>query len=186
MTLTVETGEVVVGANTYIDLQTFQNYCDSRGRDWSSYSDEQQEAAILRAADYLNNLNWKGARKTPEQSMCWPRYGLEIGGTAWNQLQFPATSWVGVLDKEGWYLPTDKVPPRVVQAQQEGAWLELSGTNLQPNMTSGYDQVIREKVDVIEIAYATGSQQQKPRWMIVENLICDLLKNSVTMEITRA
>jgi hypothetical protein len=184
MTLLVESGTGVAGANTYITLEDFQTHCEDRGRSYSSYTEEQQEAALVRMGDYLNSLSWKGVRTKLTQSMSWPRYGTEVGGSEWNRLEFPATQWVGVLDQDGWYLATDAVPPQVVDAQCEGAWLILTGSELEPSLDRG-GQVIREKYDVIEFEYAKGAP---PGVMptTVMNRLRGLLKDNVTMQIRRA
>jgi hypothetical protein len=184
MSLVVETGSGVPGANSYASLAAFQTHCDDRNRDYSAYSDEQQEAALIQAGEYLNSLPWKGVRTGVDNSMSWPRYGTEIGGSIWNQLQYPATSWVGVLDDEGWYLPTDAVPSQVVNAQCEGAWLILQGSALEPSLDRG-GQLIREKYDVIEFQYA-DSAPVGTDYKQLSNRLKGLLKSSQSTQIARA
>jgi hypothetical protein len=184
MTLIVETGSGVTGANTYISLDNFQVHCDDRNRDYSGYTDEQQEAALIMAGDYLNSLPWKGVRTGLNNTMQWPRYGTEVGGSSWNQLQYPSSTWVGVLDADGWYLPIDAIPTQVIQAQCESAWLILTGKDMEPSLDRG-GQIIREKYDVIEFQYAPGAPPTT-EFKAVSNRLVGLLKNNLTVEIVRA
>lgn len=68
-----------------------------------------KEAALIRAADWLNTLAWRGARVEWDQPLCWPRKGMVF---------------------EGVKVPEDAVPEQVKAAQMEAAALLLSGKDL--------------------------------------------------------
>lgn len=183
ITITVEDGSVVENANSYNSLAAFKAHCDDRARDYSSYSDEAAKAALVRMADYLNDLPWKGVKTGRDNPMAWPRYGTDQGGNIWNQLEYPASEWVGVLDGDGFYIPTDEVPKEVVNAQCEGAWLILTGKDMEPALARG-GQIKRQKVDVIETEYFSGASPTT-EFKSVMNRIRTLLKSSGSMDITR-
>lgn len=182
--ITVETGAVVAGANSFISLNTFTAHCDNRNRDYSSYSDEQIEAAIIKMADYLNSLSWYGVKTARDNPMAWPRYGTEVGGSLWNQLEYPATSWVGVLDKDGFYIPTDEVPAEVVNAQCEGAWLIVTGKDMEPALDHGGD-LKREKIDMLEWEYFSGASPTTD-FKAVTNRLRGLVKSNNTVGMVRS
>ena len=184
ITLVIEDGLVITGANSFVSLDDFQTYCDDRGMDYSAYTDDQQEAALIRSAQYLNDLRWKGVKTGRDNPMAWPRYGTEVGGSMWNQLEFPASTWVGVLDRDGFYVGTSEVPAEVVKAQCEAAFLILTGSTLEPSLDRG-GAVKREKVDVIETEYFPGAPGETTFKPIINRLM-GLLKSGSTIETVRA
>lgn len=71
-----------------------------------------KESALLRAADYLNTLQWYGQPVDWQRTMAWPRIGVPQ----------PGGSNVAAL-------PDNIVPKAVAQAQAELAGLIYGGTN---------------------------------------------------------
>lgn len=189
ITITVETGAVVAGANSFVSLADFKTYCDNRGRVYTAiYGDETIKAALIKMADYLNDIPWKGVKTGRDNPMAWPRYGDESGGSLWNQIQWPASSWVGVLDRDGFYIDTSAVPVEVVKAQNEGTWLILTGKDMEPVLNRG-GQIKRQKVDVIETEYF-ATAPPTTEFKAVMNRLRGLLRSSGgdgvgTMEIDR-
>lgn len=122
----VEDGTGIDGANAYTNLAAADAYLVARGL-WAATPTVTQEgtdaeppasgpdpaivaakeAAIIRAADALNVLNWKGEMCFPLSLMAWPRTGVEVNGAA---------------------VPVDSVPPAVVRANMELAGLIYSDT----------------------------------------------------------
>ena len=99
MSLTVENGDVVEGADSYVALADYRVYCEARG--WAiAVDDATDEANLRRAFDAINRL-WRylGSPQTDEQSGAFPR-----------------THWSGV-------------PRRVKDAQCELAHLIQAGLN---------------------------------------------------------
>ena len=185
MAITVEDGSVVAGANSFISLDGFTSHCETRGRSLDAYDEDTQVIpALVKMADYLNSLSWKGVKTARDNPMCWPRYGQEIGGSLWNRLEWPASTWVGVLDKDGFYIGIEEVPPEVVSAQCEGAWLIIQGKDMEPSLDRG-GQIKRKKIDVIEFEYFGGASPTT-EFKAVTNRLRGLLKSSATMEILRA
>jgi hypothetical protein len=65
-------------ANAYIAVQTFKDYHDDRGNDYSSFSDTDIEKAIVRATDYIDSRwTFAGYRDDADQSTECPRSGVK-------------------------------------------------------------------------------------------------------------
>lgn len=124
-TLIVEYGSCPEGSNSYISLADAETYATDRGL-WPVTPDvpgendgdpavpdpvmvAAKESALLRAADYLNTLQWRGQPVDWQRTMAWPRIGVQLpdGGT----------------------IPMSLVPKAVAQAQIELAGLIYGGTN---------------------------------------------------------
>lgn len=124
-TLIVEDGSCPEGSNSYISLADADAYLVPRGL-WPVTPDvpgenegdpavpdpvmtAAKESALLRAADYLNTLQWYGQPVDWQRTMAWPRIGVQLpdGGT----------------------IPMSLVPKAVAQAQAELAGLIYGGTN---------------------------------------------------------
>lgn len=75
MALTVQNDSgTVSGANSYITRAFFQSYHDARANDYSAYDEAAQDAAIVRATDYLDQrFNFIGERLNIDQETQWPR-----------------------------------------------------------------------------------------------------------------
>lgn len=115
--LIVEDGTMPEGANTYVSLADVDAYLVSRGL-WETTPDDagdsviaKKEAAIIRAFDALNTLNWVGDVPDWQRVTAWPRQNVPMPG------------------EEPTFLPADMVPRAVVQAQMELAGLIYGGLN---------------------------------------------------------
>ena len=121
--LIVEDGTMPEGANTYVSLELADAYLVPRGL-WETTPDDagdsviaKKEAAIIRAFDALNTLNWVG--DVPD----WQRV------TAWPRQNVPMPGGMPKPGEEPTFLPADMVPRAVVQAQMELAGLIYGGLN---------------------------------------------------------
>lgn len=122
MATTVEDGSIVTGANSYVSDADFAAYASDRGYTVTGTAAE----LLLRAALYVEQLSFKGDKKTKAQRMQWPRYNVEI---------------------DGFYIESDEIPQQLIDLQCEVA-LAIDGGD-DPLSTIGRS-VKREKVDVIE------------------------------------
>lgn len=121
--LIIEDGTMPEGANTYVSLELADAYLVPRGL-WETTPDDagnsviaKKEAAIIRAFDALNTLNWVGDVPDWQRVTAWPRQNVPMPG---------------VMPKPGeepTFLPADMVPRAVVQAQMELAGLIYGGLN---------------------------------------------------------
>ena len=117
MALIVEDGSLPVGSNTYVSMTDAETYASDRGLWTSATTDDAKTVALLRAADYLNTLQWKGVAVTWDRTMAWPRESVPQPGGATDNYGNPIL------------LANNVVPKAVPQAQTELAALIVAGTN---------------------------------------------------------
>ena len=122
VTLTVEDGTIVAGANSFVSIVTFQTYTDNRNWDVSSFDDDAVGAALVKAGDYLNNEErfwWRGNRVNDEQPMAWPRANVIVQlGT-------------------GNVIASNLVPQKIKDAQCYIAYKQLTVGDVQPDLERG-------------------------------------------------
>lgn len=121
--LIVEDGTMPEGANTYVSLEMADAYLVPRGL-WETTPDDagnsviaKKEAAIIRAFDAMNTLNWAGDVPDWQRVTAWPRQNVPMPGVKPKPGEEPT------------FLPADMVPRAVVQAQMELAGLIYGGLN---------------------------------------------------------
>ena len=121
--LIVEDGTMPEGANTYVSLADVDAYLVPRGL-WETTPDDagdsviaKKEAAIIRAFDAMNTLNWAGDVPDWQRITAWPRENVLMHGVKPKPGEKPI------------FLPSDMVPRAVVQAQMELAGLIYGGLN---------------------------------------------------------
>lgn len=121
--LIVEDGTMPEGANTYASLADVDAYLVPRGL-WETTPDDagdsviaKKEAAIIRAFDAMNTLNWAGDVPDWQRVTAWPRQNVPMPGVKTKPGEEPT------------FLPSDMVPRAVVQAQMELAGLIYGGLN---------------------------------------------------------
>lgn len=103
---------------------------------------EAQEVLLRRAAEAMNAWPWRGAKTKPEQPLAWPR--ADVPGVA-----------------------CDAVPLAVKQAQCALA-IEIHADDLNPPEACR-GPVVREKVDVLEVTYATppAAPRRRPASLVL-------------------
>lgn len=65
---------------------------------WTSASEDDRKAALIRASRRFNSLPWKGSRSYPGQSQSFPRIGLLRDGEAVDPTTTPIEIEYGVVD----------------------------------------------------------------------------------------
>lgn len=118
---------------------------------------ELQEVLLRRAAEAMNAWPWRGAKATPEQPLAWPRRGVDGVGR-------------------------DAVPLAVKQAQCALA-IEIHRDDLAPP-EARRGPVVREKVDVLEVDYATPPAA--PRRRPASDVLVEPYLRPRRLEVTRA
>ncbi len=126
VSLIVETGSVVAGANSYISLVDAHEFVHDRG-----YAENLTEGLLLRAMDHLNAI---------------PLRGFKTAAT--NPLPFPRS---GMYDNDGYSIASDIVPQQIINAQIWIAYYIAAGSD--PGAVVG-PAISSETVDVIEVEYA--------------------------------
>lgn len=88
MTLIVEDGSALAGAESYVTLTEADEYFALRGFSvWETLTVDQKEQAIRRATDFMvarYRAAWKGYRALPTQALDWPRIGVVINEGRWS------------------------------------------------------------------------------------------------------
>ena len=158
MTLIIEDGSVVTGANSYASLATVTAYHVARGNSAWLGSDEDAEPAILRAMNYMEALPWNGVKTARDNPLSWPRYGM--------------------YDREGYAIDTDDVPQVVVNALCEAAYRELQTAGiLQPDDTRDGMLTSISVAGAVSLAWAAGAPRRTNF-----RIITDMLKGLIATE----
>lgn len=137
MALIIENGTGVANADSYGTRAGFITHAaDYYG---GTVADEDASDVSMRSAfAYLNGLKWKGTRALGRsQSGAWPRKSM--------------------TDCDGNKIGESDIPPELIKAQYDLAWVEVqSPGTLTPSGSARDALVSREKVDVIEVQYDTS------------------------------
>ena len=139
MTLVVETGALVSGANTYVSVANFKAWADDRN---VTYTDDDGviEHKIFRAMDYFETLHFLGLKADENQALQWPRDQVYIDGYA---------------------VESDEIPAQVKNALYELVKIEFDGDSA---LSPQERQAISEKIGDIQVTYAdhAGMRRRTP------------------------
>lgn len=122
--ITIETGSGITAADTYATRAELQARASSYGGALPTNVDA-LDVLLRRAAAQMDALPWTGRRMSPWQSLAWPRVG--VPGVAPDAI------------------------PHAIKAAQCALAIELHASDTAP---APRGPVIRERVDVLEVAYA--------------------------------
>lgn len=125
MTITVEDGSIVTGANSYASEAELTAFALARGVTLV----KTVEQLLIESMDYTESLNFQGAKATKDQDLQWPRTGVYI---------------------DNFTVGTREIPKELINAQLTTCIAIDQGNAPNAVLTSG---VKREKVDVIETEY---------------------------------
>lgn len=159
--LIIEDGTGVANADSYITLVEARAYAAKRGLSLpaSPAGDAELEQLLIKAMDYIEAKRdeFQGTKTESDQSLQWPRSGVTI---------------------DGFEIDDDFIPKALKDAQAQLA-VDGQTTDLMPAGTGR--EVIKEKVDVIEVQYAEqGSGSVQPVFTKAEALLAPLLERGVT------
>ena len=167
LVIEVGTGSLA-SANSYFSLNSCTEYFTNIGKltNWASGTTTTQSAALIRACYYMESaLDWIGTKALSTQPLEWPRRN--------------------VTDKNLFYISSTCIPLQIKWIQAELAYRFLNGDDPLPdNDTTG--NVIREKVDVVEIQYDSGGAQQVPSQPYIDTLLRGWIRGKTNVEIFRA
>ena len=135
MALVVEDGTLVAGADSYITLAEFKAWADKRGISYGT--DEAVTQQIYRAMDYIESLDFIGQKSDENQSLQWPRDQVII---------------------DGYYIDSDEMPAELKVAVYESVKAEIDGDS---RMTASDRRTISEKVDSIQVTYASNADVKR-------------------------
>jgi len=160
MALIVEDGSNVANANSYSTVAEFVAYAASVGVNIPVGLSTEVE--LVKAAQFIDHheTNLKGTRNVRDQSMSFPRFGLQL---------------------EGWYWNANEIPRQVRQCQwafalDVHAGIDLYNRPVNPNLVAK-----RERVEgAVDVTYAVvdGADQKATRTSTGDSLLRTLLNNS--------
>jgi hypothetical protein len=158
MTLTIEDGTIVAGANSFVTLAEANAYFSARHDSaWEAAEDTAKERALVLASDYMTQawrLKWRGSLVNATQSLTWPRSGVPVP-----DFFDPFEKQVNVpLDfQDTYWLGSDVVPQEVKDAQMLLARAQMDDAGAVANvLQASLGRVTkREKVGSLEVEYMT-------------------------------
>ena len=135
MTLVIEDGTKVTGANSYITVAEYETWVDARfGTNHTGHGDDALvERYILRAMDYFERQAFRGVKANEDQPLQWPRYNVAI---------------------DGYYKDATEIPDEVKTALYELTRAEETSDGLLNEIKR---KTKREKIGDIEVEYSDSS-----------------------------
>lgn len=174
VTVTVENGSGIPGANSYSIVAAFKAYAEQQGWSLTGISDDQIGSALIRGTSGLDGLygaKFPGVRTNPLQGLQWPRKaGSYVNGT------FVEGYPVSVSDSEGVLILSNVVPARVVAATHQLAWRELQKPgSTTPDVAAG-GGFQRIKAGSVEVSrFSPGSYSSRASFAVVDGILAGLL-----------
>ena len=159
MTLIVEDGTRVSGANSFVTVAEADAYFEARiDTTWTDADDEQKERALVLAADYMTQawrLLWNGSISDGTQALAWPRRGVPVPDFF---DPFLKQGNVPLAFQDTYFIPeegTGSIPQEIKDAQflLARAQLDSSGNATVTLQTSLGRLTKREKVGSLEVEY---------------------------------
>ena len=166
MTLIVEDGSIVAGAESYISVADAETYLTNRGMTLSG-STADKEAALRKATDYMvqvYRMRWQGWKVDQTQSLDWPRNSVYVDQAINYNNQLTAH-----------LIPNNIVPNEVKHACAEFAYKSQSS-----ELFADQEQMVTsERIDKIQVDYDKYSSQAK-RYVAIEALLAPFMGTSNT------
>lgn len=128
-TIVVETGTGSATANSYVSESDLATYATDRGVTLTGTL----SILIIQAMDYLESKNFIGTKSTLEQSLQWPRTGVEI---------------------DNYYIVSNSIPVLLKEAEMELCIALDGGVNPLANQDR---KTLKEKVGELEVEYAPSA-----------------------------
>jgi hypothetical protein len=168
MSLIVENGTGLSNAESLISVSELISHHVNRGNtNINLLSTQEAEEALRRTSDYFLQTykdRWKGCLLNTTQALDWPRSGIVLND---GSIVYPGT-----------------IPARVKQAFADLAF-KAAGGELLGDISQ---QVIRQKVDVLEVEYQPNTRQTK-RYTAIDAMLAPYLTGysaGLTMELYRS
>ena len=159
MSLTIEDGTGVAGANSYVTADEFRAYADARGLAASFSSDDTTlEPYLIDAVDIIESYRarFQGVKTDSDNPLQFPRSGVFIDGTE---------------------IDDDVIPQELTNAQCQYALESLNGNSLMPNrLVADSGAVVEETVGPITVKYDKTAQRSKPVFSKAEAWLAPLFR----------
>ena len=163
MSLVIENGGIVEGANSYCSVDYARAYATLRGLTFPAHTTEGDAAAevlLIRAMDYLESLRGRylGNKVSSKQALQWPRSLVVV---------------------DGFDIGEDEIPEMLLKAQAQLA-VEAQTQDLQKN--SDGKEIIAESVSgAVSVTYATtGNSHPQPVFAAVMAMLAPLLQGGAS------
>jgi len=152
MTLLVEDGTIIAGANTYVDDAEYVAYAATRAKTIGSDATA-REAELIKAVDYIEShrMRFKGVKDTRDQPLQWPRVSV----------------WL-----DGYQLDSNEIPEELKRAQMETAIIINSDEVLN---TGAFQNVQSESIGDLSVSYFNGGSWQSTQKATVDVYLNPLL-----------
>lgn len=154
MTIIVETGAIVTGANSYVTLAETRAYALARGVTLSA-TDSVVEILLVKSMDYLEaqRNRYQGVKMLAAQPLQWPRSGVVV---------------------DGYSVAYNEIPQILKNAQMQLA-MDAVSYDLQPNrIPNSKGAVIEERIEgAVSRKYAEPASIN-PRYLKAEQLLAPL------------
>lgn len=165
MTLILEDGTTVAGANAYINVTFADIYHTDYGNTAWTGVDAVKETAILQATQYLDmkyGHRWRGARVEADQALDWPRTGGK--------------------DHDGYIIEDDDIPKHLEWACAEAALRALT-EELIPDVANPGSLIQKvERVGPVMRSQTWSGGQSQLKWYREVDLHAKRLVHSENME----
>ncbi len=175
-------------SNSYLSLADFATIADDGpyAATYTAASVPDRTRALLQATARLDLEKWLGVRVTDTQALAWPReYVIDPDKSGTNVGSTLARPYDVVV-----YLPTTTIPARIKTGTAELALQILAAGTADLFAPDTTREVTREKVDVIEVEYASASSRRTEdaldRWPRVFRAILPLLDRISANRVVRA
>jgi hypothetical protein len=157
--LIVEDGSNVSGANTYVSLAYFKQYCLDRNIDISNFDTATLTGFAFDAMDFLESFRdrFKGVKTNPTQSTQWPRTLKPDPFTIWDQVG-PQAFTADTVDVsihvqiDGIDIADNEIPIELLKAQCQLMVERSKGVDLLPT-TNPNRTVRRQTIGPITTEY---------------------------------
>lgn len=173
---------LTVGTDSYFSIAEADAYFSARGvTAWASATTDVKEQSARKGTTYLENQyrgRWKGYRAEQAQVLAWPRVG--DGGDSRFRLAGESFIVRGLIDLDGFEIPTNEVPLQVKTAAMEAALLAVSGVTLEPRLERGGQiKSISKGVGPLSksVTYMDGAPSVD-RYTVIDGLLRGLVKSA--------
>lgn len=165
MTIIVETGAIVPGAESLCTVAFADDFHSSRGNTlWATLSEAEKEQALRRFTIHAEGRyrgRWKGSRVSIDQPMDWPRYAVIV---------------------DGFTLPSTSIPVAIQNAWAMGAF-KAASEDMDADITQGVKSV---RVGVVEKTFDENSSRVK-KYSAIDRLLQSFLRGGEsTISLVRA
>ncbi|MFW6156472.1 MAG: DnaT-like ssDNA-binding protein [Armatimonadota bacterium] len=164
MTITVEDGTGVEGADSYVTVSEADEYIDAwhGSTDWGELIEAEKERALRHAVRYIDSHRLAGWQTNYAQRRAFPRTGIlrDVAPAAYMDADSPGLAGqIAAEPDTTWYWPADEIPEQVKEAQMEAALRHAQGDDLLPDHDGGTIASESKKVGSLQ----KQTQYRQPR-----------------------